>query len=155
MGTERYYIPGSWYIVDDRTGFPERSFRCRKEWTNALVNRNRWEPRQPQDFVKGVVDDQTVPETRPRPVDILVGPLQTTLTAALTPGNTTITVASSSRFLNNDVVEIMLDNNEYFRTTIFSVLSLTQFVIPSPGLPYKAASGNIVTDLTAQAAITI
>ena len=65
MGRDRHYVPGSFYRVDDRTGFPTRSYRTRKEWNNLIVSERVWEARQPQDFVKGVKDDQTVPQARP------------------------------------------------------------------------------------------
>lgn len=36
------------------------------EWNNLIVSDRVWEARQPQDFVKGVADNQTVPNARPR-----------------------------------------------------------------------------------------
>jgi hypothetical protein len=66
MGTERFYKPGSFYRIDDRTGFAVRAERTRKEWNNLIVSDRVWEARQPQDFVKGVADNQTVPNARPR-----------------------------------------------------------------------------------------
>lgn len=65
MGRDRHYVAGTFYRVDDRTGFPTRSWRTQKEWQGYIVDRRVWEARQPQDFVKGVKDDQTVPEARP------------------------------------------------------------------------------------------
>ena len=66
MGTERFYKPGSFYRICDRTGFAIRSERTRKEWQNLVVDRRVYEARHPQDFVKGVTDNQTVPDARPR-----------------------------------------------------------------------------------------
>jgi len=63
---DKHYVPGSFYRIDDRTGFKRRAYRTRKEWTGLIVDRQVWEARQPQDFVKGVFDDQTVPQPRPR-----------------------------------------------------------------------------------------
>lgn len=62
-----YYIPGSFYRSDDRTGRKVRAERTKKEWNNLIVDENTFEIRQPQDFVRGVRDDQTVPEARPWP----------------------------------------------------------------------------------------
>ena len=72
MGAELHYRPGSFYRVDARTGFVTRAERTRKEWTGQIVRDRSWEPRQPQDFVRGTVDNQTVPEPRPRPIDVFV-----------------------------------------------------------------------------------
>jgi hypothetical protein len=66
MGTERFYKPGSFYRIDDRTGFATRAERTQMEWNGLIVDKRVWEARQPQDFVKGVADNQTVPNARPR-----------------------------------------------------------------------------------------
>lgn len=66
MGTERFYKPGSFYRIDDRTGFAVRAERTQKEWQGLIVDKRVWEARQPQDFVRGVADNQTVPDPRPR-----------------------------------------------------------------------------------------
>lgn len=69
MARDKHYIPGSFYRICERSGFKVRSFDTRKEWTGLIVRSQSWEPRQPQDFVKGVRDDQAVPDPRPRQVD--------------------------------------------------------------------------------------
>lgn len=73
MGTERQYIPGSFYRICDRTGFAIRAERTQREWNNLIVDRRVFEARQPQDFVRGVNDDQTVPFARPRTPNPTVG----------------------------------------------------------------------------------
>lgn len=73
MVDDRHYVPGTFYRMCDRTGFKTRSYRTRKEWTGLIVRDSVWEARQPQDFVKGVIDDQTVPEPRPRQPTTLIG----------------------------------------------------------------------------------
>lgn len=73
MGTERFYKPGSFYRIDDRTGFAVRAERTQKEWNNLIVSDRVWEARQPQDFVKSVTDNQTVPNARPRSPNPAVG----------------------------------------------------------------------------------
>jgi hypothetical protein len=73
MGTERFYKPGSFYRICDRTGMAVRAERTRKEWNNLIVSDRVWEARQPQDFVKGVDDNQTVPNARPRQPNVYIG----------------------------------------------------------------------------------
>lgn len=73
MGTERFYKPGSFYRICDRTGFATRAERTQREWQGLMVRREVFEARQPQDFVKGVNDIQTVPLPRPRPTDVFIG----------------------------------------------------------------------------------
>lgn len=73
MGTERFYKAGSFYRICDRTGFAIREERTQMEWQNLIVDRRVYERRQPQDFVKGVADNQTVPYPRPRSPNPPVG----------------------------------------------------------------------------------
>lgn len=72
MGTERFYKPGSHYKICDRTGFAMRAEDARTEWTGAVVRKDVFEARHPQDFVRGRADNQTVPNARPRPDDVFV-----------------------------------------------------------------------------------
>lgn len=73
MGTERFYKLGSFYRIDDRTGFATRAERTSTEWNGLIVSDRVYERRHPQDFVKGVPDNQTVPFPRPRQPNTFVG----------------------------------------------------------------------------------
>jgi hypothetical protein len=73
MGTERFYKPGSFYRICDRTGFATRAEHTSTEWNNLIVRESVYERRHPQDFVKGVQDNQTVPFARPRQPNVFVG----------------------------------------------------------------------------------
>lgn len=70
MGRERFYKPGSFYRICDKTGFATRAERTEREWQGLIVDRRVYEARHPQDFVKGVYDNQTVPFPRPRQPDV-------------------------------------------------------------------------------------
>jgi hypothetical protein len=94
MGRKLSFRLGSFYRTDDRTGFPQRAERTRREWTGLIVDEARWEPRQPQDLVKGVPDIQSVPDPRPLGQNIYVGPISTQTTANAVVGQTAITVQS-------------------------------------------------------------
>lgn len=69
---KRTYRPGRHLVVCDRTGFVIYDDDARKEWNGLLVRSESWEPRHPQDFVRGRVDRQTVPDPRPRPNDVFL-----------------------------------------------------------------------------------
>lgn len=68
------YRPGDFYRICDRTGFKVHASETREEWTGAIVREQSWEPRHPQDLVRGRPDDQTVPKPRPRPADSFLEP---------------------------------------------------------------------------------
>jgi hypothetical protein len=66
------YIPGDFWRICDACGFQYRSSQTRKRWDGAWVCDADWEPRHPQDFVRGRKDRQRVPEPRPEPADVFV-----------------------------------------------------------------------------------
>ena len=82
MADDRYYVPGSFYRIDDRTGFKVRAERTKKEWNGLIVREQSWEPRQPQDFVRGRKDQMTVPDARPRSPNSFI-PISYTLPSLL------------------------------------------------------------------------
>lgn len=65
MGNIGYYKPGDNNATCDRCGFPFKASQLRKTWDNLWVCPKDWEPRHPQDYVKGVLDDQSVEINRP------------------------------------------------------------------------------------------
>lgn len=65
MGRKLHYKPGSFYRVCDVSGLIYRAEDTRKAWDNTWRRPESYEARQPQDLVRGVRDDQTVPEPRP------------------------------------------------------------------------------------------
>ena len=64
MGIKDYFKPGAYNVICDRCGFKFKNTECKMEWDNLFVCKKCWEPRQPQDFVRGLKDDQSVPIPR-------------------------------------------------------------------------------------------
>lgn len=65
-----HYVAGSYNVICDRCGFKKKRGEVKLEWDNLLVCKDTcWEIRQPQDFVRGVPDPQTVPIARPEAPD--------------------------------------------------------------------------------------
>lgn len=146
MGRKLHFKMGSFYRTDDRTGFPQRAERTRKEWNNLIVDTTVWEPRQPQDLVKGVPDIQSVPDARPLGQNVYVGPISVQTTANATVGQTSIPVQTTFGFYNGASVGCMLDldGGTVFFTTIAAPPTGLNLVLAS-GLPYTMASGNLIT----------
>jgi hypothetical protein len=67
-------IPGDPWCYCDRTGMKVRMSQTRKEWNGLRVWVGVWEPRHPQDFVRGRKDDVSVPDARPRQPDVFLNP---------------------------------------------------------------------------------
>jgi len=66
MGKRNYYKKGDYTVYCDRSGFMRKASQCRMQWNGLLVAKEFFEERQPQDYVKGLKDKQTVPICRPQ-----------------------------------------------------------------------------------------
>ena len=55
---------GDWNALCDRCGFKHKASTLKEEWTGFMVCKTCYEPRHPQDFVRGVKDDPSVDWTR-------------------------------------------------------------------------------------------
>ena len=144
-GGLNYQGASGFWRQDDRSGFTVRSNNTRQEWTNAIVDGKLWEPRHPQDFVRGVVDDQTVDRPRPLPPNTFDGPIYVALTAKAAIGATFLTLGSIAGLTAGDKVGVMLDNGVVFKTTISGNPISTGVNITNP-LPGPAALGNLMVD---------
>lgn len=145
MGRDLHFRPGSFYRKDDFSGFPVRAERTKKVWTGMIVDQQRWEPRQPQDLVKGVPDYQAVPEPRPLPPNQFVGPIYLQLVAAVAPGDDVLALNSVGGVTVGDAVAIMLNDGVQFACAVEAILPDAEVRI-TPPLNNYAASGNLVTD---------
>lgn len=72
MSTPQYYEKGTWNVVCDECGRCFRSYQLMKRWDGFMVCSEDWEPRQPQDFVRGVADKQAPPWTKPESSDTFI-----------------------------------------------------------------------------------
>ena len=68
------YVAGDHWVICDVCGFKYRSSRTRVRWDNLRVCTADWEPRHPQEYVRGRSDKIAVANPRPRPVDVFVDP---------------------------------------------------------------------------------
>ncbi|MHB8108245.1 MAG: hypothetical protein ACYDH4_12615 [Candidatus Cryosericum sp.] len=124
MADDRHYIGGDNYILDDLSGFKIRASKAKiipgGITGNLAVSPSRWEPQQPQDFVRGVYDDISVSLARPRQTNrfVIVG---TFVTAPSPAQSASITVDSTVGFQSTSLVQIMLDSGVNFQTTIISI----------------------------------
>lgn len=66
------YCKGDWDAICDSCGRKYKASELRKRWDGLMVCSQDWEPRQPQDFVRAIVDRQAVPWSRPEATDTFV-----------------------------------------------------------------------------------
>jgi len=75
------YVKGDWKAVCDGCGWEYKASELRSRWDGLRVCYKCWEPRQPQDFVRGVADIQAPTWTRPENSDTFVTITCTTRTS--------------------------------------------------------------------------
>jgi hypothetical protein len=142
------YLKGDFWRICEECGFKMRASQTHKRWDGLIVCDADFEERHPQDFVKGVIDRQTVPDPRPEPVMASIGPLTTTMLQATSAGATTIYVTSTARFANGDRIGLLLDSGSEFQTIVQSVVDSTILSV-SPALPGSISAGASVINYSA------
>jgi hypothetical protein len=109
MGKADQYLKGEWNAICDYCGEKRKSNDLRLTWDNALVCADTcWEPRQPQDFVRGKIDRQRVPPHLSRPDD-QDNFTETTLNGAVAKDALTIIVASAAGIAQYTSIAIETD----------------------------------------------
>lgn len=156
MANDRWYNPGDNYLLDDLSGFKIRASRSRRipggQTGGLQVAPERWETQQPQDFVRGVPDNQQPSILRPRQQNVFMV-VASFVTAASARGATVITLDSTVGMTNGDRLQIMLDSGVNFTTTIAGINGAV--VALAAPLPFSVGGNlgdpleNTVLDLSA------
>lgn len=72
-GRADYLELSSWNAICYFCGRKRKSTDMKKQWQGFWVCKEEWEPRQPQDFVKNVVDNQAPPWSQPPAAPVFIG----------------------------------------------------------------------------------
>ena len=72
------YVKGQWNAICDCCGFEYKSGQLRLQWNNLRTcigpgTNGCWEPRHPQEAMRGKRDDQSLPWARPEPPEVTLG----------------------------------------------------------------------------------
>lgn len=155
MADDLHYIGGDNYLLDDLSGFKIRASRARiipgGQTGQLAVAPERWEPQQPQDFVRGVWDDETVQIARPRQTNRFTY-VATNVSAPSVMGAGQITVAATDGFVAGDNIQVMLDSGDNFQTSIAALSGANIMYLGTPlpgsvGLLYGDPIENLVVFL--------
>lgn len=135
------YIAGDYNVICDRCGFKKKRSECRKTWDGLLVCADTcWEPRHPQDFVRGRKDRQRVPDPRP---DTQTMFNETTIKTGASEGDSSIDVNSISGISDGDSIGINLDKDTV-QWTVVSGIPAGDTVPLHQVLDGGAAAGSVV-----------
>lgn len=77
MAKNLFYAAGQWNFICDFCGRQNKSSDGELTWNGFYVCKSHKERRNPQDLLKGVKENLTLPWTRPEPPDVFVGPVCT------------------------------------------------------------------------------
>jgi hypothetical protein len=118
MSSKDYFADGQWNFFCDLCGAKNKSSDGRKTWDNFYVCAHHKEERNPQDFVRGIKDDQSVPWSRPEAPDNFIPqfhnllfteelPIAETVTRSVTLGTVseTLTLAESIVLQETEAVQ--------------------------------------------------
>ncbi len=127
MADDRHYVGGDNYILDDLSGFKIRTSIAKRipggQTGNLYVAPQRYEVQQPQDLVKGVVDNQSVAIARPRQTNRFT--VTAANVAAFSPRlSFYVTVDTLDGFAVGDFLQIMLDSGVNQKVVLISYAGL-------------------------------
>ena len=108
VGRSDYLKHGDPNAICDVCGFKYKLSQLKKRWDNLMVCPEDFEVRQPQDYVRGVRDQRSIPDARPEAPDVFVTGFVTTPVGA-----TVITVgASPFTFTNPTSLPLSIEVND-------------------------------------------
>lgn len=154
MTTRGTWRQGDHLVKDDVTGFTIFASEAQKQWDGAMVHKDHFETRHPQDLIRARRERPGVPNARPQPPDTFIGPLTTEVSATTAAGSTNLPVLSTARMAEGDALTISLDSGNTFRAIISAVVDAENLTLASP-LPGATGEGKQVVDNTAMAEPTI
>ena len=131
------YDRGDWSVLCDVCGRKLKASDLRQRWDGLKVCEQDFEPRQPQDFVRGVADYQAPPWTRSEPANNFIDVTQSqwlqTFTQSLT--SLKLKVHYTHNYLTAKAVSVI--------TTL-----LTTIKIPKPPRTAKGINGAALNTVT-------
>lgn len=129
------YDKGDWKALCDVCGREFKASQLNKRWDGLMCCRQDWEPRQPQDFVRGVSDPQLVPWTRPEPsdswIDVVTSSFWSLVSTITTTMTMVVTYHTQSKLVN------------FF---VSAINSLTTNKIPAPEPSQQAVNGDAINN---------
>jgi len=151
MGKYDFFRIGDWNVRCDQCGRKRKASDCRETWQGLFVCSDTcWEARHPQDFVKGRIDIQRVPISRP---DKQTMQTTTTLSSAASMDAKSVVVTSYTGVYAGTGLGITLDNGTVQWVYCTTTPTSTTIAI-SDRLMDDAASGNTVYIMTGDRFIT-
>ena len=97
---------GDWKADCDVCGRTYKASQLQQRWDGLMCCHQDWEIRQPQDFVRGIPDNQLAPWTRPEPSDSFI-PFN--FTPLIPNATSSSTVTMGIRFIEFTVTPVQIN----------------------------------------------
>lgn len=147
-GRADYWEPGDWDAVCSMCGRKRKASTMEKNWQGLYRCPIHNEIRQPQDFVRGVKDDQGVPWAQPYEIDFVQFPL--TFPARAQPNPLILTAAEVDLFTENSL-DILTEAGDTLIIQFFAI-GTAQIILPGWVIPqsytwtFISGTGDIIID---------
>ena len=152
------YDKGDWKALCDVCGREFKASQLNKRWDGLMCCRQDWEPRQPQDFVRGVADPQLTPWTRPEPAESWIAVVTSSFMSLFSTLKTTLDVTvyihHALKVLNYLVsltptlsyTVFTHFTNKVFNYLVSSFTTLNTNTIPAPAPSQQAVNGDSINN---------
>lgn len=134
-------------MVSDRSGFVFPAGEIVRQWDGLLVHKDEEEPRHPQEFVRGVVDDYAVRNPRPPApyeAEIATGSDESAVNISERDGEDVITRLASNVTTRGEVYNL---GEEFFSIDLGSIKSVSRVLIQLDFLSAGKSVLNLYTSL--------
>lgn len=96
-----WWSSGEWNALCDQCGMKRKSGQLQERWDGLMVCKPTikigcWEPRHPQELIRPIPDNYSVPWTRPEPADRFVSSDLDSGSISVSSGDTSATITDSS-----------------------------------------------------------
>jgi len=72
MGSRDYFKLGDFNVICDICGYKFKGSELRRRWDGFMVCSDDWEPRPPQEYVRGIKETFNTPYSRPESPDVFI-----------------------------------------------------------------------------------
>jgi len=128
MGYFSRWDRGDWDAMCDVCGRKFKASKLKMRWDGIMACPQDWEPRQPQDFVRGVPDPQLVPWVRDEATDTFIA----------------ITISSFNTLFSSITSSLKIDVTYHNQSKLYSFLSSMVASLVAVKVPAPTPSLNTV-----------
>lgn len=117
---QSYYKDGDYNAVCWECGSTRKFSELKKHWKGYYVCPEHWEPRHPQDFVRGIPDRQAVPHSQPQEDTLLY---QCTILGIQAVPGYAVAGCAIAKFKNQTMIDTYLSSVSNIKEDIHSAIA--------------------------------